>query len=146
MWMKTICTRRQCKRDVKRSFGALTTLCEKLRETKRIAQESFTQFLAWRKISKRLFLDPQNFVIHTTLCSKTMAITCFSEMSFWTISYVEQSNRKKPQCEIESPWLHYASKIQGKCVQDEATPKLWNSTQSLKRTIRNFFRALSNEL
>ncbi len=131
------------------NFVFPTTLYRKQADTARIVKKIFTQFLACKKISKssNCSLNLQNFVTLTTLSSRTMSniqlYTCYThklrvmEMSLWTLSYVGQSIRKKPRDEIGSPWLRYARKIQERSVQDEATQRLWKSTQSWKRSMRN---------
>ncbi len=77
-----------------------------MRETEKLhvyCQRVLHNFWHGERCQKDYSLDPRNFVIQATICSKTMAITLVLEMSFWTFSYVGQSYRKKPQREIESP-------------------------------------------
>ncbi len=89
-------------------------------------------------ITKTIYsINPPNFVILTTLCTRTMCITRVLEMSFWTVAHVGQSIRKKPGDENGSPWIRYARKIRGESVQDEAIQRLWNSAQLWKRSKRN---------
>ena len=80
--VKTICTGRQGKRVVKRYFGTLTTLCEKQTGTTHIVQDSFTQFLAWKKMSRRLFLGSSEFRRFDYIMQGNNGSTRVLEMSF----------------------------------------------------------------
>ena len=81
----------------------LTTICEKQTETTRIVQESLTRFLAWRKMSKRLFIGSSEFFHSDYIMQQKNGYYTYLVIEFIARFLCWAKHQKHPQSEIGSP-------------------------------------------